>query len=379
LALASTAVLLGFSGCSLVSLKTPERPLSTRDLNARILTREYSSHFIVAVEHCADEISAAESDPNVVDNTLRWKIAAVAESERAATQMSPMMSVLDTWALALQMQTFMSAGNPGGALFGRHQNAAAAVADELADDADALAKRLIPPGELGRYQKFIATYTRTHPLQNLEFVRASVVEVWSHETGADTKLVDSLGTIPEAMSDVASRLQMYSDTVPSRAMWRTQLALRQSGYSGSSVRSALEQLDNRLARLSTVADTTPDLVHAAIADVRQSVRDVLGRVDASSAALIKALDVERAALSVTVRTEREAVTSAVDVQRAAIARDAATIADQVVKSAGEQVRHLAREVVLLLMVMFVIVLGLPFAAGYIVGRARRGRVVAASE
>jgi hypothetical protein len=210
-------------------------------------------------------------------------------------------------------------------------------------------------------------------------VRASVVEVWSRETGADVKLVDSLGTIPEAMSDVAGRLQIYSDTVPSRAMWRTQLALRESGYSGSGVRSALEQLDGRLTRLSTVADKTPDLVRGAIADVRQSVRDVLDRVDASSAALIKALDVERAALSVTVRTEREAVTSAVDVQRAAIARDAATIADQVVKSAGEQVRHLAREVVLLLMVMFVIVLGLPFAAGYIVGRARRGRVVAASE
>jgi hypothetical protein len=179
------------------------------------------------------------------------------------------------------------------------------------------------------------------------------------------------------MADVAARLQMYGDTVPSRAMWRTQLALRDAGYSGSDVRSALDQLDNRLARLSNVADTTPDLVHGAIADVRQSVRNVLDRLDTSSAALIKALDVERAALSTTVRTEREAVIGAVDAQRAAIALDAARVADQVVRSAGEQVRQLARDVLLLLIVMFVIVLGLPFAAGYMVGRARRGRVPAA--
>jgi hypothetical protein len=376
LLLASMTVSLCISGCSLVSLKSPERPLSTRDLNARILTRVYSYQFIAAVEQCADQISAAENDPDVVANTLRWKIVAAAESQRAATQIAPMMSVLDTWTLALQMKAFMSPGNAGAALFGRHQNTALAVVSELADDADALAKRLIPPGEFDRYRKFADAYTREHPLENLQFVRPSVVELWSRETRADVKLVDSLGTIPEAMADVASRLQMYSDTLPSRAMWRTQLALRESGYSRSDVRAALAQLDNRLAGLSAAADTAPDLVHGVVADVRRSVDLVLDRLDASSAALIKALDVERAALSTTVRTEREAVTGAVDAQRTAIALDAGRIADQVVRSAGEQVRHLAREVLLLLIVMFLMALGLPFAAGYLVGRARRDRIPA---
>jgi hypothetical protein len=47
----------------------------------------------------------------------------------------------------------------------------------------------------------------------------------------------------------------------------------------------------------------------------------------------------------------------------------------VVKSAGEQARSLAREVLLLLIVLAIVVLGLPFAAGYLVGRARSGREV----
>ena len=365
--------LVSVTACSLVSLKSPERPLSPRDLNARILTREYSSHFTAAVEQCADVIMETETDPLVINNALRWKIAAVTESQRAATRMSPMMGLVDTWSLAIQMRDFMSESGAGRNLFGTHQGAAQAVSTSLADEAEALVKRVVAPGDLGRYQKFVETYAREHPLQSLEFVRPSVVELWSRENASNVKLVDSLGTIPEAMADVSDRLQMYGDTVPSRAMWRTQLALRESGYSRSDIQPALDKLDDRLNRLSLDADNAPELVRQAVAEVRRSVVDVLNRVDASSASLIRALDVEREALSATVRSEREAVANEVDGQRKALAADASRIADQVVNTAGEQVRHLVREVVLLLIVMFVIVLGLPFAAGYAVGRARRGR------
>jgi hypothetical protein len=43
-----------------------------------------------------------------------------------------------------------------------------------------------------------------------------------------------------------------------------------------------------------------------------------------------------------------------------------------VVTAGREVRQLAREVLLLLIVLSLVVLGLPFAAGYMVGR-HRGR------
>jgi hypothetical protein len=69
----------------------------------------------------------------------------------------------------------------------------------------------------------------------------------------------------------------------------------------------------------------------------------------------------------------------VDVQRKAFAQDIAKVADQIVQSSGEQVRQLAREVLLLVILLIVVVLGLPFAAGYLVGRGRRGPVPTARE
>jgi len=374
--MAGAAVALGVAGCSLITLKTPERPLSSRDLNARILTREFSYRFIAVVTQCADDIAAHDTDPEVLANALRWKIGAAAESQRAATRLAPMMALLDSWALASQMQQFLSPGQPGGALLGSHQQAALTVASELDEGAEELARRLIAPGELAQYQQFVATYTHEHPLRDLQFVRASVIELWSQKSGAGARLVDSLGTIPEAMEDVSDRTRIASEALTLQTIWRTELALRESGYSRSDMRAALGQLDERLAKLSAAAESAPQLVHEAVADVRQSVIELLQRVDSSAASILETLRTERAALSVDVRTEREAVVMAADVERKAIARDAARIAEQVVRSSGEQARHLAREVLLLLIVLAVVVLGLPFAAGYLVGRARGGRVPA---
>ncbi len=370
---AAAAVLACVAGCSLISLKTPERPLSARDLNARILTRDFSYHFIAVVEQCADDIAANDSDPEVLANALRWKIGAAAESQRAATRLAPMMALLDTWALASQMQQFLSPGRAGGALFGSRQEVALTAASELAEGAQDLAHRLIAPGELGQYQQFVATYTREHPLKNLQFVRASVVELWSQRSGAGARLVDSIGTIAEAMEDVSDRTRIASEALTLQTIWRTELALRESGYSRSDIRAALRQLDERLAKVSAAAESAPQLVHQAVADVRGSVIDLLHQLDSSAASILETLRSERAALSADVRTEREAVVLAADAERQAIARDAARIADQVVKSSGEQARALAREVLLLLIVLAIVVLGLPFAAGYLVGRARPGR------
>jgi hypothetical protein len=373
---AAAALLLCVTGCSLISVKSPERPLSSRDLNARILTREFSYHFIAVVAQCADDIAAHDSDPEVLANALRWKIGAAAESQRAATRLAPMMALLDTWTLASQMQQFLSPGQPGGALFGSRQELALTAASELDAGAEDLARGLIAAGEFAQYQQFVASYTREHPLRDLQFVRASVVQLWSQKSGVDSRLVDSVGTIAEAMEDVSDRTRIASEALTLQTIWRTELALREAGYSRSDVRAALSQLDERLAKLSAAADSAPQRVHEAVADVRESVIDLLQRVDSSAASILETLHSERAALAADVRGEREAVVLAADAERTALARDAARIADQVVKSSGEQARHLAREVLLLLIVLAIVLLGLPFAAGYLVGRARTGRIAA---
>lgn len=362
-AAALAAMMTSVSGCSLVSLKSPEKPLSARDLNARILTHEFSARFTAAVEQSADEMSAGTEDPVVRLNVLRWKIAATGASQRAATQIAPMMSLLDTWALTVQMSEYFANGT-GQSLFGAQQPRAVALAAKLAAEAKDLARGLTASEEFEIDRRFIDEYARANPIESLSFARASIVDVWTHDTGAKVKLVDSLGTVPEAMAEARDLVRIYGDTAPSQVLWRAQLAALESGISGKDAQAALRRLNERMERLSAMADAAPELVNGIVRDARK-------RVDASWAEIMGTVHTEETALSAGIRAEREAAVDAVDRERAAVATDAARLASQVIRDAGEEARRLVRETMLLAIALAVVVLGLPFVAGYFVGRARR--------
>jgi hypothetical protein len=357
------ALLASLAACSLVSLKSPEKPLSARDLNARILTREYSAHFIAAVGQTADKIAGATSDPEIRQNTLRWKIAASGRSLSAASQMAPMMSLLDTWALSVQMSDFLSAG-AGQTLFGAQQPLATTLAADEARDAQDLARRVTAPDEFAKDRQFIDAYAGAHPLEDLHFTRASIVSAWTDYSGSRTKLVDSLGTVPEALADAGDRVRMYGETGPEQLIWQAQLAAQKSGVSGEDVRAALKRLDQRMDQFSAMVSSTPAVVNGAL-------RDAGARFDSSWADVMRDVRGEQTTLADTVSAERQAAMSALDVERAAAAADATRIADQAVRQAGEEVRRLVREALILVIVLALVVMGVPFGAGYFVGRARR--------
>ncbi len=363
----------GLAACSLLSIKSPERPLSTRDLNARVLTRQFSADFIASVESCADDIGAAHPGTPIERAALRWKLIATVQSERAALQLAPLMALLDTWTFTLDMKLFFSPGAPGAQLFGPEQPRALNVATEYADAAQAMARQLLKPKEFQAFQEFVSNYTREYPFANLKFVRPSVVQLWVQKGGADAPLVDSLGTIPEALADTSDRVQVLTETLPSESMWRTQLALADAGVSSSDLKGALQRLDERLERMSMAAENAPELMHDAVGDVRRSLLEVISRLDASSAATLQTVRAERLALSATLSSERAAVLTAADEERKALALDASGLAKEVVASSGVQVRALLREATALVILLVLVLSGLPFAAGYFVGRARATR------
>ena len=368
--LAGVVLLVSLTGCSLISIKSPERPLSERDMSARILTRESTTHFLEATARSADNIIANEPDAKVVEHTLGWELGVITTGRDAEMQLAPLMSLLDSWALALQLQAFVAEGGAGAALFGTHQAEVRTLTDNYVDGLQALARSVLKPSEFAEYLSFVNSYVSAHPLQNLKFARASVIEEWSRAKGAESSLLDEVGTIPQALADTSQRVQIYADTVPAQTLRGTQLALRESGYTPEDVRAALARLDARLDRLTAVAESAPELVRGAEEEVRKSLHEVLNRLDASVGATASAFHTEREALFADIQAEREALTTAVDAQRQALAADAARIAQQVVRTSGEEVRHFTREAMLLIIALALVVLGLPFAAGYLVGRAR---------
>jgi hypothetical protein len=368
--LAALLMILGVAGCSLVSIKSPERPLSDRDMNARLLTREATTHFLEASARSTESILATETDAAVIEHTLRWELGVIEASRQAEMQLAPLMTLLDTWTFALQLEAFMGPGAPGGNLFGTHQATLREISGNYADGMESLAHSLLSSKELTDYQSFVAGYVRAHPLQDLRFARASVLTEWTREKGAQTNLLDAVGTIPQALADTSQRLEIYGDTVPQQALRRAQLAMRESGYSSTDMRSALARLDERLERLTAVAEDSPEMLRGAETELRASLREFMQQLDSSVRTTTAAVHSEREALFAEIQQEREELLTAVDVQRKALTADAARIGDQLVKTSGAEVRHFTREALALIIVLTLVLLGLPFVAGYLLGRAR---------
>lgn len=372
LALLCTVLMPGLAACSLFSLRLPDKPLPQRELNARMLTREFAATFAVRVEVAADGIAARSADPATQLNTLRWKLGASKASQHSATQMAPMMALLDTWTLAEQMRQFFDAG-AGAQLFGEDQSVARVTAETLAADAQQLARGVSSDAELARYRDFVQRYAHEHPLADLGFARTSVVDQWVTETNQHASLVASVGSVSQSMSDVSERMRMFGERAPSQAVWETRLAIGDAGLGGADLRRALVRADDSLDRLSRLAESSPEQLHAAIADLRASMLVVSDRFDQSWALMMGTVQHEREALALDIREQREAAVLAFDSQRVALAKDAVLVADRAIESGGTQVRALAREMMLYGVLLYVVILGAPFVAGYFVGRLRATR------
>jgi hypothetical protein len=110
------------------------------------------------------------------------------------------------------------------------------------------------------------------------------------------------------------------------------------------------------------------LAHEAIAELRTSLRASSDRLDESWKQMLRTLRVEREALAANIAAEREGVVAAFDTERVRISADAAQITARAVDTSWQELRKLIREALLLAILPALVMLGLPFAAGYLVGR-----------
>jgi hypothetical protein len=358
---------LVLTGCSLLTIKSPEIPLTVREQEARLLTRDYAAHFASTIAHLIDDAPYGDAGTATRSQALRLKLGAVTEITRASTGLSPTASLLDTWAFSVQFRDFLVTG-AGANLLGSAQPAVSRGAALLAAEADALARK-VADSDYDRYHAFVSAYAQRYPLQNADLVRPSVLSAWIIEE-RDKSALRAVGTVGQALGDVSDRMRIYSERVPAMSLWQAELALDRAGLDEASYKSALRNLDRQLERISKLAESSPELAHEAIAELRSSLRASSDRLDASWIQMLRTIRVEREALAANIADERASVTAAFDTERARMSADAAQIAARAVDASWRELRKLVREALLLTILLTIVMLGLPFTAGYLLGRRR---------
>ncbi|MEZ9474665.1 DHH family phosphoesterase [Vibrio splendidus] len=369
------------SGCSLLEVKldTQTTPLTQQELNARIMTREYAKMFFMRVEDSADLI--AQSYP--ADDTLHqsyvllWKIHAEQGLQQAAYQTSPMSALIDSWVFTAQMNQFYRQGD-GADLFATDD--AVETARFLDQEAEKLAKGVLSSSDFKNSKVFVAQFAASHPFKDLTFRSTPAYREWlSYLDKDESQIVQSLGTMPEAMSDASDRLSLMADQTPKLMSWKAELVALNSSLTGEDLSMTLESLRQTSASMQDFIENNPEYMQTLASimstEMQPLLNDLSDKTDQKLAMLIE----ERVALEKMVTREREALVEMIAKERIEIAgivtserelftQDLDRVSQEVVVLAIDKLMELIKSVIIYFILFILVVFFAPLGIGYWLGK-----------
>ena len=358
------------SSCSLfqVDLNTGVKPLPPKELNTRILMHEFGSVFSNNVEKLADSIIQASLDKDIKMNALYWKINATAMSRQVIFQTVPYVSLVDTWTFCKQQDDFVQSGN-GGDLFGDFQSRVIQVTGKLEEDVSAIARVVSTIREYNSYKKFVEAYADEHPFEDLFFSRGSILSQVNEALGfSDSTAVKTVGTMPEAVSDLSSRMNDLADKIPKMAKWRTEAYLYESGVDSIDIKALMDSINMLTGHISYIAENSPELLDTAIIKLNERLTPLINQLDRRWAETLWKLGEERLALVEGLDEQRLAISETVAVEREVIMKDLNILSKELVEQSWVHIKELIFKSLFLILLILIVMLGLPFGLGYLTGK-----------
>lgn len=369
------------SGCSLLEVKLDSQttPLTQQELNARLMTREYAKMFFTRVEDSADVI--AQSYP--ADDTLHqsyvllWKIHAEQGLQQAAYQTSPMSALIDSWVFTAQMNQFYAQGD-GADLFVTDD--AVETARFLDQEAEKLAKGVLSSSDFKKSKAFVAEFAASNPFKDLTFRSTPAYREWLAYLGKDeSQIVQSLGTMPEAMSDASDRLSLMADQTPKLMTWKAELVAMNSSLTGEDLSMTLESLRQTSASMQDFIENNPEYMQTLASIMSTEMQPLLNDLSDKTDQKLAMLSDERVALEKMVTREREALVQMIEKERIEIAgivtserelftKDLDRVSQEVVVLAIDKLMELIKGVIIYFILFILVVFFAPLGIGYWLGK-----------
>ncbi|MEZ8010017.1 MULTISPECIES: hypothetical protein [Vibrio] len=369
------------SGCSLLEVKLDSQttPLTQQELQARIMTREYAKMFFTRVEDSADLI--AQSYP--ADDTLHqsyvllWKIHAEQGLQQAAYQTSPMSALIDSWVFTAQMNQFYSQGD-GADLFVTDN--AVETARSLDQEAEKLAKGVLSSSDFKKSKAFVAEFAASNPFKDLTFRSTPAYREWLSYLGKDeSQIVQSLGTMPEAMGDASDRLSLMADQTPKLMTWKAELVAMNSSLTGEDLSMTLESLRQTSASMQDFIENNPEYMQTLASIMSTEMQPLLNDLSDKTDQKLAMLTEERVALEKMVTREREALVAMIAKERIEIAgivtserelftQDLDRVSQEMVVLAIDKLMDLIKGVIIYFILFILVVFFAPLGIGFWLGK-----------
>jgi hypothetical protein len=204
-------------------------PEDVTAFDIRIRLNNFALLLSSSIENTADQIIASTNDPVVKENALLWKMNSIPIAFTSLFYSDPLAAGLDTWAFTIQMDDFFKKGN-GQKLFKEHQGIAVKTSTILEQHfEDYMMEFNSDTLDLRPKKEKILNFAQANPINDLSFYRRSVIphlgEILSKK---DLSIIQSLGTMEQALDDIRSGLTIYSEYLPKQARWQAEFLIHQT-------------------------------------------------------------------------------------------------------------------------------------------------------
>jgi hypothetical protein len=354
--------------CSLLKIETAQEPLSRQELNMRLLTQSLVSEVTNRVEYAADSIISVTTNSQLQKHAYRWKIETLNTLKNTAFQSSPKLSLMDTWTYLLQVRNFMNTDEARD-YFGNYVNYVAQISQKNVNDIENKARSFFKPDNFNRHQDFASQHALKNPISSANLkhnpVRSDYVEFLEVP---DSLAFTTVGSLSEVMTNFSDKLTFSADAASKQFKWNTELLLKEKGFDSVQIKDIMRTIEMKVDRLSDIAENTPDKFNEALKSFSNDMQYLFYSLNKQIAFVSERMALERQAIDTIIKRERIALDSIILRERKAVVDQAGDISVRVAKEAMLHVKDLTGTFLFYIVLMFAVLLFLPFVLGYFTGK-----------
>ena len=302
------------------------------------------------------------SDIDLRIRAIRWKIRITRAAVSAAMQTIPDVALADTWILCTRMDRAFTR-LPDSLLFGRYTPMMRQTAQRMKLKVDSVAHEALTAERYDLMKEYVEQYIRRNrPRADENVTPQNTTLAWIEfmkSKGIDVSF-DS-GSIADVVSDMSDKMSGQTGQFTNSLIWSKDILEIEWQRDSMSqyVAAQMDSLDRSFERIVVVMENIPEISDSVMVRFNQHVEQVLASLESSLDYVFGQVDLQRSELQRYVSAEREA-----------IIRQTAESAQGMVQQALDQVPAIVSRVAVWLVLLAIVVLGLPFTAGYWVGTLR---------
>jgi len=312
--------------------------------------------FTGLMEQAADSARAASTDPAVQRRLLVWKINVVPALYRTLFNQRPMVALLDTWTLLLQVEGYLRSPQ-GKATMGPGSPQVLATAIDLESRVQEIVAWAAPGRDLKKVRAMLERWADEHPVQSTFATRDGVEQYLSTVTPTEELgVLVVAGRMNEDLDGLVARMDYLPVVLPRQATWQAELTY-------------MDLIDPRLDIALTRGAQALEKFDDMLTWLGKAGLEVFA--EEQRVQLVRAIDIERVEVARLLERERTEVEAFVRRERTAFMADAQRLVDH----AAEEAARRAGEVVDRAVTRIAILLGAAVAVFALLGWAvrRKGR------